>query len=129
MFLLALQAFGAMGLSAFSSSNAVSEENGIAVIQRAHELGITHIGTSDITRALPAGMSTSWVRLAVFSHQQGSNWLMSFTRKRHDHWALGAWASKASKDHNLGRVFHHAGKAIKGHRDRSQIATKVQQSL
>ena len=32
-----------MGLSAFYSSNAVSEEDGIAVIQRANELGITHI--------------------------------------------------------------------------------------
>ena len=38
-----LQAFGAMGLSAFYSSNAVSEEDAIAVIQRAKELGISHL--------------------------------------------------------------------------------------
>lgn len=42
------QGFGCMGLSAFYTANAVSEEEGIAVINRALDLGVTHLDTSNI---------------------------------------------------------------------------------
>eukprot|EP00884_Botryococcus_braunii_P022763 jgi/Botrbrau1/9170/Bobra.0236s0003.1 len=42
------QGFGCMGLTAFYTTNSVPEEEGIAVIHRALQLGVTHLDTSNI---------------------------------------------------------------------------------